>query len=392
MATILMNWELGGGFGHMTRLCEVGRRLVRRGHRVVAALRDLYRAGAAFDGTGIQLMQAPFKQRATAGTSKPIISYAHILRNTAFGDLDELRSLANGWRHLFEFIHPDILIFDHSPTALLAARGFDVPRAIVGDGFEYPPDVFPLPDMKPWLDTDTDRLKADELLVLHHANTILSEWQLPVMDQMSHLYHPINHVFMFTLEAIDPFGHQREVEYFTVVPVTGGESPHWPDGNGKRAFAYLKSFENLPALVKALDQLQVRTLIYAPEANTDQSLAANVTNVRFLSRPVNVKEVAAQCDFAILNGTNGTVAEFLQAGKPMLNIPILLNQSLNAFAVEKMGAGLVASHKRPAEMVARLTDLIESDRCSQAASHYAAHYTPPSSNYDEIADRMESLL
>jgi len=69
MATVLMTWELGAGLGHMTRMREVGQRLVARGHRVIAVLRDLYRAGPVFDGSGMQLLQAPFKQKPTLADS-----------------------------------------------------------------------------------------------------------------------------------------------------------------------------------------------------------------------------------------------------------------------------------------------------------------------------------
>ena len=41
MPTVLLAWELGGGLGHFMNLRPLAEGLRRRGHRVVAALRDL---------------------------------------------------------------------------------------------------------------------------------------------------------------------------------------------------------------------------------------------------------------------------------------------------------------------------------------------------------------
>ena len=58
-----MTWELGGGLGHTTLLAPIAKRLVQRGHCVLAALKDLSRADAVMATVGVELLQAPTKTR-----------------------------------------------------------------------------------------------------------------------------------------------------------------------------------------------------------------------------------------------------------------------------------------------------------------------------------------
>ncbi len=129
MATFLFTWELGGGLGHVMPFRPVAERLIAKGHRVVAALRELTHAERAFGDLSMEYLPAPFKSWRTADRMDPLLTFAHILHNTGWSSVNDLRTLTNAWRTIFRSIKPDVVICDHSPTALLALRG--VPRAIV---------------------------------------------------------------------------------------------------------------------------------------------------------------------------------------------------------------------------------------------------------------------
>ena len=72
---------------------------------------------------------------------EPTCTFAQILHNCGFGDAAELATMAEAWRKLYDFVRPDLIIFDHAPTALLASAGYPVRRALIGTGFFSPPDL-----------------------------------------------------------------------------------------------------------------------------------------------------------------------------------------------------------------------------------------------------------
>jgi hypothetical protein len=95
-AAHLLAWKLGGGLGHLAHLRLLGEALLARGHRVVAAVRDLTAAAGVFAGTEIPCLQAPMKIRLSPRRIEPLLSAAHVLHNTGFADVEELAALVEG--------------------------------------------------------------------------------------------------------------------------------------------------------------------------------------------------------------------------------------------------------------------------------------------------------
>ena len=135
MNMILLTWELGAGMGHLANLAPLAAGFVERGHRVVAALSDLSHADQAFAGLPVSFLQAPSRARPAGRGDNRARTFAHILRDHGFADAGELRTRVEAWRNLYESVHPDLVVFDHSPTALLAARGLPLRRVLIGTGF-----------------------------------------------------------------------------------------------------------------------------------------------------------------------------------------------------------------------------------------------------------------
>jgi hypothetical protein len=174
VARIFLTWELGGGSGHLVPMRPIIQGLIRRGHSVVAAVRDLSRAAAILGDCSVRLLQAPFKM-GSAGNEMPTpMTLAHLLHNVGYSNEVELRVLVHAWRALFELASPELMICDHSPTALLASRGFLMRRIVLGCGFLCPPDQTPLPNLRFWLKPDPQALARDEQAVLGRMNAVLS--------------------------------------------------------------------------------------------------------------------------------------------------------------------------------------------------------------------------
>ena len=71
MATILLAWELGGGLGHFMNLRPVAEGLARRGHRVVAVLRDLTSARRSYLIQGFRFSKRPSSINTSATLNQP---------------------------------------------------------------------------------------------------------------------------------------------------------------------------------------------------------------------------------------------------------------------------------------------------------------------------------
>lgn len=393
MATILLTWELGGGLGHMMRLRPVAYELLRRGHRVVVMLRELSRAHQVFGSTGAQIVQAPVKHQPT-GQTEVLRTFAQILKNIGFADPDELMTLAQAWRNTFQSVAPDLIVADHSPTAVLAVRGLPVRRAIIGPGFACPPDISPLPDLRTWLPPDPGPSHTDETRVLHSINHVLRGWNLPVLERVTQVYHPLDETFLLTFAEFDVYLRPAGTRYWGLLPIIDiGPAPDWPKGNGARIFAYLKPFAALSHLLDSLCRLPNPALVYVDGMSPQEQAQFTRPNVVIASGAVNMRQTARECDLAILNGTHATTVSMLLAGKPILQIPLYLEQALNSLATAKLGAALVALPSKPERVVNGLHSMLTESRFATAAEVFAAQHKDhdPNRTLSELVDRVEGL-
>jgi UDP:flavonoid glycosyltransferase YjiC (YdhE family) len=393
MATVLLVWELGAGFGHLINLLPLAKGLVQSGHRVVAAIRDLPFAEKVFGNLNITYFQAPtFAQ--PSQLIDPIRSYAQILYNTGFNDPATLRFMANAWRNLYDCIKPDLIIFDHSPTALLAARGLGAKKALIGTGFFCPIDEYPMADLRPQLGDAHHQLQQDEDYVCSVANRVIASWGGNPLEHLSRLYYEIDQNFLVTFPELDHYCNRPGAEYFGAWANVGGKTPVWPDGAGKRIFVYLKPFPALPNLFALLNDLRFPTIVYAGGIGLDLIREFQSNTLRFETERLDMSQICRHCDAAILNGTHGTTVSMLLAGRPTLQLPMYLEQGLFSNAVERLGAGIVASVNQPDQINMQVIELLQFDGYANVAKRFAQRYADynPQSQIEIIIHRVEELL
>jgi UDP:flavonoid glycosyltransferase YjiC (YdhE family) len=394
MATVLFAWELGAGLGHVTKMKPLAEALAGRGHRVVMALRDLARAELVLAGTGVSYLQAPIKLNRATNRIDPLSTFAHILHNTCFGELEELKALVAAWRTLYEFVQPRIIVCDHSPTALLAARGLPIRRVVLGTGFLCPPDCHPLPDWRPWLKQDPARLRQQELLVLDNTNRLLAGLGQPPMQRLTDLYSQADETLLCSFPELDVYPARTGARYRGVWPDTFGKPPVWPDAPGPRVFGYVRPFKALPALFKELERRRLPTVLYAGGLDAKLVQQFRSPTLHFEDKPLDLTDAARQCDLAIVNATHGTTATMLLAGKPLLMFPTQLEQRLTAENVVKMGAGLIAKLDDPQHVATQLQTLLGSRRFTEAVGQFAQRYADFDwrQQREEAVERIEQLL
>ena len=392
MATFLLAWELGRGSGHLVRMLPIANGLARRGHRVCAAAKDLPRAQAILPSELLTLIRAPVASNPVREI-RPALTFAHVLNNVGFHDVNDLRQRVMEWRLIYSNIRPDVVVFDHSPTALLAARGIPAHRVLLGSGFFCPPDRSPLPNLRPWIETDPARLIAQERFVLDNINALLGELGQAPLDRITQLYSEVEGNFLTTFQELDHYRDRPEVRYWGAWTKTAGEKPQWPAGAGKRIFAYLKPFEGLMHLLSLLRTLNQPTLVSCDGIDSSIQRTCAAPNIRFDDHRINLEIVGRECDLGILNGNHGTTIALLLAGKPSFHVPITLEQAMLADAVRRMGAGLAASASRPAEVADRLKRMLLTDTYTQAALRFRERYTQfdPQGQQEELVDRIEQL-
>ena len=108
--------------------------------------------------------------------------------------------------------------------------------------------------------------------------------------------------------------------------LSGGEPPIWPASSGKRIYAYLSPFPGLLKILHALRTTSCPTIIFGGfDPQIRDRFAA--PHLRFETRRLDLQQVAAQCDVAVLNGGQATTLAVLLAGKPIFQVPIFLGTS-----------------------------------------------------------------
>ncbi len=373
MARILFCWELGAGLGHMLVHLDLARHLREQGHAVAFALRDLSRAEVVFGREGFTYVQAPVRIRPVADPVPVPRTYTHILHNIGFADTLALTAQAKAWRTLYRGLKPDLLVFDHSPTAMLAARGMTVARVMLGFGFILPPPASPFPDLRGGPAPADWSPDADEDRLLVRINRVADGLGVDHLQRLSDLLQTDDR-FLLTFRELDQYPPREAEQYWGDGPRDAGEEPRWPAGEGKRVYAYLKPFGTLPSLLADLRNTGCPTLVYSDELPENLVQEFSAPTLRFVRRPLNLRRFARECDLAVLNANHGTTAAMFLAGRPMLQLPLHLEQLITASNTQHLGIGLSAPLLKPQGMRNKLKVLLESDTFARQAGILAARY------------------
>ncbi len=367
-----MVWELGAGQGHLGPLLTLAEPLKAAGHEVMFAARDTGTAERVLGASGMRYFQAPIPLKANPLAT--LQTYAQILRVTALDDVDEVLGRVRAWRALYALTKPDVLVCDHSPTALLAARGLDIRCIIAGTGFVTPPDATPFPDLRPWMKTDPAQLARDEAAVLDDANRVLKTLGAPPLERLGQLTGSAAPA-LFTVPELDPYAAQRrDADYWGPLPSPSGAAPRWPEAPGKRVFLYSQVFDTLPAVLKMLREGPNAVLAYVPKLTPEERARHQGGHLAFSERALDIRSVTRECDVAVMTTGHGTTTSALLAGKPCLLLPRHLEMLLIANAVERMGAGLSAPGLKPEGIRGKLDRLLAEPAFTRSAADFAERH------------------
>ncbi|KQX01489.1 hypothetical protein ASC94_02380 [Massilia sp. Root418] len=387
MARFHLCWELGGGLGHAGRLRLLADALLARGHEVTISLRDLAQTAGLFAAGPGQaarplLLQAPVWLHRTEGMPPNHASHAEILLTAGFLQAGPLASMVAGWRSMFSLLHPDVLVADYAPTAILAARSMGLRSASVGSAFAMPPAGQPLPCLREWENIPPQRLAAAEERVLQTANAVLAH----------HTARPLNHAvdlllgdtpLMTTWPELDQFGRGDAFATGAAQPsphwygpaflAAGGEAPAWPPGAGPKVFAYLRAgHASHGDVLAALAEEGCRVLCYLPEVAGGKTPPVTAPNLAYASRPVALQAALAEAQLCVTHGGEATLAQSMLAGVPVLMLPLQLEQFLTARRIAASGMGVNAAMlPKPQDWRAVVRHILATPGYAQAAQSFA---------------------
>jgi len=400
MGEISFTWELGQNYGHITRFMRLVRRLRGLGHSSHLILRDLSRLHRVIKTEVPSAFQAPLWLPKLINPPSAA-SYPDILLAVGYADTQGLRALINAWMHLFELKQSEMVVADHSPTALLAARILKLPCVTLGGGFSSPPRLTPLPQFCWWQDANNEKLQASEDRVLTNINEVLALYKAPPLGSLSELF-AVEETFLRTFAELDHYPQRaimqspKPVYLGPDMLLDGGEQPIWPDAPGPRVFAYLNaSWSGFENLLKTFQSLPISVLAQVPSLTSAQQQAYSAANVRVTSELQQMESVRRQCEFAVCHGGLATVSVMLAAGRPLLLAPTQTEQTIVSKNVERLGAGLTLRTDTGRHPPKRLLEYLlgEPGFTRQAMAFAEAHkgYSPEATN-DAIAARCSDIL
>jgi UDP:flavonoid glycosyltransferase YjiC (YdhE family) len=381
---------MGSSLGHLTNLKPFVDAALELGHEVSLAVREQRNVATLFDVTKIQLLPAPFPPQVSHTSSSPLISFSQLINRQMFSNEKELNALYNAWDSLFDLIKPDLVVYDHSPSALVASVDKPWQKWVVGSGFLVPrsdgPFLGAFPGLKPSLKRDR-LLEKEEKNLLVTINQVLSNAQVKPLKSVKHLYQQCDQQLLLTLPELDHFGARPKGKYLGVKWSDSGVEPFWPEGGGPKVFVYLHPFPNMAELFNTLLKKNARILFYArdlPEA-LKQKLKERIA---FSDHPINLTQAYTEADYVINHANHGTVTQAVGSGVPQLLIPMHQEQLLLAQRVVQLGMGVIAFRDQPEFLSSwqKLTSITKRSRVNKT------HCKPKQDIKHEISRLMQKTF
>ncbi|MDZ4202106.1 MAG: hypothetical protein U1C96_08200 [Gallionella sp.] len=393
MSRIAFVWELGSSLGHLSVLLPFARKLKQRGHDVVIVLRELQNVGSLFEE--IPVLQAPLCLYQPKGLAEPPLSYSEILVRFGYSDAKGLAGLVGGWRALFALHNSDLIVADHSPTALLAAHSMGLAATTLGSGFYLPPSQNPLPNMRSWLNVPRERLEGSDAHVLTVMNTVLSTCGAKPLSAVYELFKTVEN-FLCTFAELDHYPQREPSKYWgACYNLKMGQAAAWPNDAGLRVFVYLdpngRDFINV---LEALTVLGCCAFVCAPGIAGKLRQQYESPRITISAQPFRLDKLQKNCDLAIGYAGHAMTAGMLMAGVPLLLLPRQLEQFLLATRVAALGGAITVNPDAPPpDYLAVIRMLVEEPAYRAAAKRFASQYADfnQQDQQEKIVDRIEQI-
>jgi UDP:flavonoid glycosyltransferase YjiC (YdhE family) len=159
-------------------------------------------------------------------------------------------------------------------------------------------------------------------------------------------------------------------------------------------FAYLKPFPALADFLVGLSAMPINSLVYISGTHPVQIEKLRHCRIQFADGPVDLKQAAERCHLAVTNATHGTGVAMLLAGKPLVHLPMYLEQYLFAQATERLGASVTVAAKNAKAALQAIEHVLNIPRYTEAARCFADKHRNDRLEeiYHGIVDELELVI
>jgi UDP:flavonoid glycosyltransferase YjiC (YdhE family) len=397
VANITCTWELGGGIGHAANLSALGIMLQERGHNVSYILNNPAALSHFVSTDDVNVAKAPRWMKNIAGLPSPAASYSEILMKRGYLDPKILMGLCQRWQKLLLKYKTDLLITDYSPTAILTAYILNIKCVSFCNGFATPPRISPLPAFRKEFQNDMQRFIQGEKKILVSVNTVLKEFNRPVLNELADMFRYVSESFITTFPEMDPYQHRSRASYVGHVNRQGKNNEDlniYTKNNNKKIFIYLKKeYKQLQQVLSHLQHLNADSIIYINNLPNDIRKQFESEKMFFSKKALDISKILNECDVIVCHANHGIVLESLLAGTPVLMLPMVYEQHLTAMQVESLQAGKIIN---PADENAQLQmqQVLDDESFISNAKDFAKRYNgiDTKETLKKIIDRCEALL
>lgn len=367
MKTALLCWELGAGLGHLTPIRQISIELIKRGYKVWIAVRELHNIHHIFNDIDVSIIQAPVNHNNIKKSSENTLCYADLVHNIGYKDKESLANHLLGWKSLFTIIKPEIMFFDHSPTAIIASQNTQAIKILMGTPFSRPNESSA--SINNGIFSAYGRLNSQQLAkaegiekeILNNINYACDKNNLTQLSAIGSLFSSIEFELFSCLKEFDHFPSRPKSSkrfYLSTPANSSKQKTEWPTAmaGSKKIFAYLAAHQNIIKILNGLIASQHSTVLYI--RGTFQIKHTLPSHIEIIKQPASMLEILQECDLVISNGNLNTAQQTALAGIPQLASPIQLEQTILTDRLQQQGIAEFFDDRSPQHSKMQINRLI----------------------------------
>jgi UDP-N-acetylglucosamine transferase subunit ALG13 len=397
MKKILCCWELGDDYGHIGQFYPIIQHLLEQGYTVFFAVKDLSKIESFKWHKNITFLQAPVW---LPQLRKPIVTqcYAEVILHKGYHAISALRPLVKAWVNLFDLLKPDLIIVDHSPTALLASSKRLIPRIILSNPYITPPAGSPPVNIRPWDSFDAERIVKSDAYVAKIINAVAQDLNLSKVNYVSDLF-AADKIILSGYKKLDFYESSRKDALYKgglIASESGLRKPVWPSASKLKIFAYLKyGQEQSDVILSILHEQEACVVCFYSGAKSEHYEKYRSSSFIFSDQPFDMQAVYQEASVIICHAGTGTVYSALYFGCPLIVIPNQPEQKNTANKLEQLHLGVsIDSADSVDEVREKVNRFFRNPAYFENAKIFASQVNTISScnSINMISNECESLL